>query len=121
MMINRRWIVASLLAALLLAGAACVREAGAPEFSKQETAAQVAEVKSEVAIAKESLAHEGHYACCIKPPCDWCVVKANGCACGSMADAGQPVCPECGMGWKQGRGAIEGLEAKDVKNVMDNL
>lgn len=104
---------------LVLTAAGCVREAGAPDFSQQDTAAQVAEVKAEIEVAKESLAHEGKYKCCIKPPCDWCALKANGCSCESMVDADQPVCPECGLGWKQGKGSLEGIEPKDVKNVME--
>jgi len=98
----------------------CVREAGAPDFSQQDAAAQVAEVKAEIEIAKETMAHDGKYKCCIKPACDWCLTKANGCSCESMVDADQPVCPECGLGWKQGKGSLEGYEAKDIKNVMEN-
>jgi len=103
-----------------LVASACVREAGAPDFAQQDAAAQVAEVKSEIEIAKASMTQDGKYACCIKPPCDWCLLKANGCSCASMVDADQPVCPECGLGWKQGKGSLEGFEAKDIKNVMDN-
>jgi hypothetical protein len=105
---------------LALVVASCVREAETPDFSRQDAAAQVAEVKSEIEIAKESMAHAGKYKCCIKPPCDWCLLKANGCACESMVDADQPVCPECGLGWKQGKGSLEGIEASEVKNVLSH-
>jgi hypothetical protein len=118
---DKRKSLKGLFAALLILwGTACVREAGAPDFNQQDTAAQVAEVKSEIAAAKQSLAHDGKYECCIKPPCDWCVTKANGCACASMVDADQPVCPECGLGWKQGKGSLEGIAPEEVKNVLEN-
>jgi len=107
-------------AALMLWISGCVREAGAPDFSQQETAAQVAEVKAEIEVAKTNLAQEGKYKCCIKPPCDWCVVKSGGCSCENMVDMDQPVCPECGLGWKQGKGSLEGIEPEDVKNVMED-
>lgn len=110
-----------LRSAAILWMTACVREAGTPDFSAQETAAQVAEVKSEIAIAKENMKRDGKYNCCIKPACDWCLLKANVCACANMVDADQPVCPECGLGWKQGRGALEGYTAEEIKNVMEHL
>ena len=106
------------LLSLLING--CVREAGQSDFSQQDSAAQVAEVKVEIEIAKETMAHEGKYKCCIKPACDWCLTKANGCSCESLVDADQAVCPECGLGWKQGKGSLEGYEAKDIKNVMED-
>jgi hypothetical protein len=97
----------------------CTRESGAPPLDTLPTAEQVATAKADVEIAKASLAAEGKFKCCIKPPCDWCLLKANGCVCADMIDADQPVCPECGLGWKTGAGSIPDVQPHEVKNVLE--
>ncbi|MDZ7343240.1 MAG: hypothetical protein ONA90_01870, partial [candidate division KSB1 bacterium] len=81
-MMNR--LLFSSLWAVLLFG--CTRETGSPPLETLPTAEQVATAKANVETAKASMAHDGKYKCCIKPACDWCLLKANGCACGDMID-----------------------------------
>jgi hypothetical protein len=108
---------------LFLAGVlwlGCVRETGSPPLDTLPTEEQVATAKADVETAKASMMHDGKYKCCIKPPCDWCLLKAKGCACADMIDLDQPVCPECGLGWKNGNGSIPDVEPSEVKNVLES-
>ncbi len=104
---------------LLVVFYSCVRETGSPPLETLPTAEQVATAKADVETAKASLTREGKYKCCIKPACDTCLLKANGCACADMIDADQPVCAECGLGWKNGSGAIPDVQPSEVKNVLE--
>lgn len=112
-------LASSCFFALLIVCYSCVREVGSPPLDTLPTAEQVATAKADVEIAKASLTRDGKFKCCVKPACDWCVLKANGCACADMIDAGQPVCPECGLGWKNGRGSIPDVQPSEVKNVLE--
>lgn len=108
---------------LFLAGGlwlGCVRETGSPPLDTLPTEEQVAIAKADVETAKASMMHDGKYNCCIKPACDWCLLKAKGCACADMIDLDQAVCPECGLGWKNGNGSIPDVEPSEVKNVLES-
>ncbi|MGH7597126.1 MAG: hypothetical protein ACREOI_12290 [bacterium] len=108
---------------LLLAGGlwlGCVRETGSPPLDTLPTEEQVAVAKTDVETAKASMLRDGKYNCCIKPACDYCLLKAKGCACADMIDADQPVCTDCGLGWKNGNGSIPDVEPSEVKNVLES-
>jgi hypothetical protein len=98
----------------------CVRETGSPPLDTLPTAEQVAVAKADVETAKASMMRDGKYNCCIKPACDYCLLKAKGCACADMIDADQPVCTDCGLGWKNGNGSIPDVEPSEVKNVLES-
>jgi len=117
MRVNTSWL--SLPAVFFFLFPGCTRETGSPPLDTLPTAEQVATAKADVETAKASMAADGKYNCCIKPPCDWCLLKANGCACADMIDADQPVCPECGLGWKNGTGSIPDVQPSEVKNVLE--
>lgn len=114
-----RFSASSILVLLVLALCGCTRETGSPPLDTLPTDEQVAIAKADVETAKASMMHDGKYNCCIKPACDWCLLKAKGCACADMIDAGQPVCPECGLGWKNGSGSIPDVQPSEVKNVLE--
>ncbi|MCI0697689.1 hypothetical protein L0337_37535 [candidate division KSB1 bacterium] len=108
---------------LFLAGGwwlGCVRETGSPPLDTLPTEEQVAIAKADVETAKASMMHDGKYNCCIKPACDYCLLKAKGCACADLIDADQPVCTDCGLGWKNGKGSIPDVEPSEVKNVLES-
>jgi len=65
--------------------------------------------------AKEKLAKDGKYSCCISPSCNFCAVAMNMCPCGMNVTKGQPVCGECKGGWMSGFGAIPDVKPEDVK------
>jgi hypothetical protein len=71
--------------------------------------------------AKRQLAAQGKYTCCIKAPegakaagCDLCAKETGSCQCGVNLAAGKGVCGECLSGWKAGRGAAPGVQARSV-------
>ena len=65
--------------------------------------------------ATTTTSDEGKYNCCVKPSCDWCALHEGSCACFTNLQAGEAVCPGCGLGWHNGQGIVEGVDAKDVK------
>ena len=65
--------------------------------------------------AKAQLAKEGKYDCCMKTPCDECLLGHESCPCAANLKAGKGVCSQCYGGWQRGDGAIEGVDAKSVK------
>lgn len=108
---------------LFLAGVlwlGCVRETGSPPLDTLPTEEQVAVAKADVETAKASMMHDGKYNCCVKPACDWCLLKTKSCPCANLIDLDQPVCPECGLGWKNGNGSIPDVEPSEVKNVLES-
>lgn len=76
---------------------------------------RLAEIKAELKIVKAELTQEGKYDCCTHPPCDWCALQEGDCECDDNLKAGKAVCPECGLGWHNGQGVVEGIEASQVK------
>jgi hypothetical protein len=64
--------------------------------------------------ARQQLAREGRYACCIKGGCGMCVQDGGACPCARLLAAGHGVCGECWESWQSGRGAM-GVDPKTVK------
>lgn len=71
--------------------------------------------------AKRKLIESGRYSCCVKAPpgskvagCDLCVRLNGSCNCAENLRQGKGVCGECLAGWKTGRGAVRGVNAKSV-------
>ena len=72
-------------------------------------------VKSGLKLVKAELTQSGDYDCCIQPGCDWCVLHEGECECHDNIKAGKEVCPGCGLGWHNGKGVVQGVDAKEVK------
>jgi len=65
--------------------------------------------------AKQELAQDGKYNCCIKDPCDRCLLDHQSCPCGDEVKKGKAVCPDCYAGWQRGDGIVKGVNPKKVK------
>lgn len=78
-------------------------------------AERIATLKGELKSLKTELANEGEYNCCIHPACNWCLLHEGECGCYDNLKAGKEVCPGCGLGWHNGNGVVQGVEAGQVK------
>lgn len=72
-------------------------------------------VKRDLKFVKAELTKSGDYDCCIQPGCDWCVLHEGECECHDNIEAGKEVCPGCGLGWHNGKGVVQSVDAKEVK------
>lgn len=70
-----------------------------------------------VTKAKEKAADNGMYNCCLKHPCDQCIINMGGCPCGANLAEGKPVCHECKGGWDAGDGLFDNIKPEDVKTM----
>ena len=77
--------------------------------------ADLEEIKARLETVKEALSESGSYNCCVQPSCDWCALHERSCACFTNLLAGEPVCPGCGLGWHNGHGIVDGVDADDVE------
>jgi hypothetical protein len=98
-----------------------VRPSG--EFSELRPDLQIARVKGELDEIKDNLSHEGRYSCCVDPPCTECLFKYGQCLCREMVRQGRAACGECNQGWIDGRGIVEGVDARELlersKKLLD--
>ena len=76
---------------------------------------KIGQAKSLLAEAKKELAQDGKYNCCIKDPCDRCVLDHQSCPCADEVKAGKSVCPDCYAGWQRGDGIVPGIKSNQVK------
>ena len=77
--------------------------------------AELEQIETRLEAVKTQLFEQGKYNCCVKPSCDWCALHEGACGCFSNLQAGDAVCPGCGLGWHNGQGIVDGIDAKDVK------
>ena len=111
------------MSSILLSLLACTSPAPPPPEPEATTTtsapvspeSELADVKERLEAARTRLFDEGKYNCCVKPSCDWCALHEGSCACFTNLQAGEAVCPGCGLGWHNGQGIVEGVDAKDVK------
>jgi len=80
-----------------------------------EPEAELEQIKTRLEEVKSQLFSKGEYNCCIEPSCDWCALHEGSCSCHNNLEAGEAVCPGCGLGWHNGQGAIDGVDPDDVK------
>ena len=80
-----------------------------------EPEAELEQIKTRLEEVKSQLFSKGEYNCCIEPSCNWCALHEGSCSCHNNLEAGQAVCPGCGLGWHNGQGAIDGVDPDDVK------
>ena len=94
-----------------------VEAEAAPEASSTPMApeAELEQIKTRLEAVKTRLFDEEKYNCCVEPSCDWCALHEGACDCFSNLKAGDAVCPGCGLGWHNGQGIVDGVDAKDVK------
>ncbi len=119
---NMMFVLVSCLIFLL----ACAKEEPKPPKQEVLTKAEepktstmlVAEAKDKLTEAKAKLAEEGKYGCCIKEPCNMCVLAHGKCDCYEDLKKGEHVCTECYTGWQQGKGVDEKIKKEDVKTSL---
>jgi hypothetical protein len=88
-------------------------------FAEMAPEAQLTQIQQELAITKATIADsDAPYHCCIEPTCNWCALMMAKCPCGHGLAQGKPVCPECVLGWRQGKGDIPGVESSAVKSML---
>lgn len=71
-------------------------------------------LKEEVNEQKTEAWKEGVYSCCLKHPCDQCIVNMGACPCGENIVNGDPVCHECKGGYYAGDGKFEDIDPDDI-------
>lgn len=93
-------------------------------FSELTPDGQIARIRGEVEQTKAVLAEEGKYACCVQPACTECLLKRHQCHCRDHIHQQGP-CGECTQGWIEGRGTVEGIDARDLlarkKQMLDTM
>ena len=77
-------------------------------------AAKIKRVRAALDEAKQNLADEHKYNCCVKPACDFCALQEESCPCYDELKAGEHVCIECYAGWQQGRGMDPEVKKESV-------
>lgn len=109
-----------------LVGAACGGEpeppvpADAPvALSPEQLESRRKEIVGAVKTLVGDLAASGRYDCCVEGPCQQCAMRMGGCKCGESARRGEPVCEECALMWRQGRGAEPGVDAAGVRSYLE--
>lgn len=115
-MFNNLKLALLIFAAFLLFG--CQQQ---PKTEETTTAAPTTgtetekDLKTLVTEQKEQAIKDGKYNCCLKHPCDQCLVNMGMCPCEENLKAGKEVCHECKGGWMAGDGHVEGVKPDDVK------
>jgi hypothetical protein len=74
---------------------------------------QLTRIRGEVDETREALAEQGKYSCCVRPACTECLLKHGECHCRDHIHQQGP-CGECTQGWIEGRGTVEGMDAKNL-------
>jgi hypothetical protein len=85
------------------------------EFQRLRSDDQTAQVRGEVEETRRNLEVQGHYSCCIKPPCNECLVRRGECHCRELVDKDKKSpCGECTQAWIDGRGALDAVTVQDI-------
>lgn len=67
----------------------------------------------------DDLGAAGRYDCCVEAPCTQCAMRTGGCKCGEGLRRGEPVCEECALMWRVGRGAEPGVDPTTVRSFLE--
>ncbi|HLK61029.1 MAG TPA: c-type cytochrome [Chthonomonadaceae bacterium] len=128
---NRR-ISVCLLAALLAAGTFLCRQtdslAGSADKSKDSPTSlqdtrlirnneEAKQLRQQVEAASKRAFEHGYHACCINPPCSWCLLHLGQCSCAMGVGSGRYACRECHGGWEANQGRIPGKTRNDVRKM----
>jgi len=73
------------------------------------------QIRASLLEVTTTLNEEGEYNCCVAPRCSWCALHEGECECFDNLQHGEEVCPGCGLGWHNGNGIVDGVDASDVK------
>ncbi|TAK62682.1 MAG: hypothetical protein EPO24_04780 [Bacteroidetes bacterium] len=65
--------------------------------------------------AKQEAMQQGKYSCCVKEPCNTCLLEHQSCNCYNNLKNGKEVCNECYAGWQRGEGADKNIKPANVK------
>ena len=84
------------------------------QVASEDGESMITKVRTDLDLAKQRLASEDKYACCLKVPCDFCALHEASCSCYSDLKAGVDVCIECYAGWQQGNGSDPDISKEDV-------
>src|SRR5262249_48645938 len=57
-------------------------------------------LRRQVDAAKKKAFEHGYHACCINPPCSWCLLHLGQCKCAIGVGGGRYACRECHGGWE---------------------
>lgn len=85
------------------------------ESTAASPSVELEQIHARLEAVKAQLFEEGEYNCCIEPSCNWCALHEGSCNCFTNLQAGEEVCPGCGLGWHNGHGIVEGVDADDVE------
>jgi hypothetical protein len=95
------------------AAATIATAAAGAEFRALATADQLGRLRGETAELKARLDAEGRYGCCVEPSCNQCLHQRGECPCHHEVEADGP-CGECTQAWAEGRGAMPGIDAREL-------
>lgn len=93
-------------------------EAESPPVASPEATtpdAELEQIRTRLEAVKTQLFDEGEYNCCVQPSCSWCALHEGSCACFTNLQAGEAVCPGCGLGWHNGEGIVDGVDPDAVE------
>ena len=119
-----RFLMPALCAALLttLTAWAHPPAEGVKPLPPTKAAADLMQARLLMDTAKNTLAAQGRYHCCMKPlagakspGCDLCARTTGSCHCAANLKAGRGVCGQCVAGWKAGQGNVAGVKRAEVK------
>ena len=61
----------------------------------------------------------GRYDYCVEVSCKQCALRVGGCRCGEGLRNGEPVCEECALMWRRGKGAEAGVDPASVRSFLE--
>ncbi len=91
--------------------------AGGQELTANE---KIKQAKKLLATAKDEMARDGSYKCCVDIPCNQCALDHQSCPCYNDLKKGKPVCLECYGGWQRGEGKDKNIDPKKVKTTFSD-
>lgn len=114
-MITKKFLILFILISLLVLVSCQSTKKETEQTANLSPENRLEQIKTELKEVKAALTKEGEYNCCIQPTCNWCVLHDADCECYDHLKSGKDVCPECGLGWHNGKGVVEGVTASQVK------
>jgi hypothetical protein len=100
---------------LLIALTLAAHETGRRNVRPSKASRDLKAARRALDQAKNKLAAQGRYSCCVKPSCDLCARATGSCACAVNAAKGAGVCGECYGGWQAGRGSLPSVDRKTIQ------
>src|SRR5689334_9439724 len=130
---NRRMIIVLMVAALVAITLVCRQfdSQATPDQQKQakdspiylqdahlvRNNTEATKLLQQVEAAKKRAFEHGYHACCINPPCSWCLLHLGQCSCAVGVASHSYACRECHGGWEANEGKIPGKTKGDVRKM----